>query len=384
MTLTYYSLVLNHHQAWVADEFYKILGDGFNFVELDSNHDMKGDNIDFSARPYLIKAWESSKQYQKSMALAKSADVCVFAGFESLPFEIERLKLGLLSFDMGERWLKRGLLNLLSPRIAAMVVVYHLRGWSNKPAFKLCCSAFAAYDCQRLGAYKGRCFKWGYFTKPNIIIDQIKPLKNEKVRIMWCARFLKLKRPWMVVEMARSLKDKGYLFQLDIYGDEDLSMSQAMSYPKSELVKMIEDYQIDDCVKLKGNRPNSVIIDAMKLSDIFLFTSDRNEGWGAVANESMSCGCALVASDAIGSVPYLIEDGKTGLMFRDGDVGSLTEKVEWLLNHKTEMQNIGRAAAKSLREVWSPKNAAKSLLQLIDDIENGRNNSIVFGPCSYA
>ena len=36
----------------------------------------------------------------------------------------------------------------------------------------------------------------------------------------------------------------------------------------------------------------------MEQADIYLFTSDRNEGWGAVANEAMNSACAMVA-DAI-------------------------------------------------------------------------------------
>lgn len=42
----------------------------------------------------------------------------------------------------------------------------------------------------------------------------------------------------------------------------------------------------------------------MEKADIYLFTSDFNEGWGAVLNESMNSGCAVVASHAIGSVPF--------------------------------------------------------------------------------
>jgi glycosyltransferase involved in cell wall biosynthesis len=45
---------------------------------------------------------------------------------------------------------------------------------------------------------------------------------------------------------------------------------------------------------------------------VFIFTSDRNEGWGAVLNEAMGSGCAVVAADLIGSVPYLIEHKKMG------------------------------------------------------------------------
>ncbi len=37
----------------------------------------------------------------------------------------------------------------------------------------------------------------------------------------------------------------------------------------------------------------------MERADVFLFTSDFNEGWGAVLNESMNSGCAVVASHAM-------------------------------------------------------------------------------------
>lgn len=50
----------------------------------------------------------------------------------------------------------------------------------------------------------------------------------------------------------------------------------------------------------------------MEDADIFLFTSDYNGGRGAVLNESMNSGCMVAASHAIGSVPFLLEDGKRG------------------------------------------------------------------------
>ena len=53
--------------------------------------------------------------------------------------------------------------------------------------------------------------------------------------------------------------------------------------------------------------PNAKILQEMRKHEIFLFTSDRNEGWGAVSNESMSNGCMLVGSDGIGSIPFLVK-----------------------------------------------------------------------------
>ena len=44
----------------------------------------------------------------------------------------------------------------------------------------------------------------------------------------------------------------------------------------------------------------------MEESEIYLVTSDRKEGWGAVVNEAMNSGCAVVADHMIGAAPWMI------------------------------------------------------------------------------
>ena len=93
MKLVFYSVVLNHHQASLADEFYNILGDDYCFVELINLGDAKGATDDYSRRPYLLRAWVSKENYDKAMELACNAECCVFSGNDALPFEKERMKL---------------------------------------------------------------------------------------------------------------------------------------------------------------------------------------------------------------------------------------------------------------------------------------------------
>lgn len=387
MKLVFYSLILNHHQACIADEFYKILGNDYAFVETAECHDSKGATDDYSQRPYLVKAWSSQAEYAKAMQMALEADVCVFGGYEALPFEKVRMQKGLLSFDMSERMLKRGLVNLASPRILKMVMAYHLGGWRNKPIYKLCCSAFTAVDSYKLLSYRGKCYKWGYFTHVDKNIDiEVSPEKSETgpTTFMWCSRLLVWKHPELPVQMAAKLKKKGYKFHIRMYGDEGNAAKHDTIYPRKDLQKLIEQLGVQDSVELMGSLPNNEVLDAMRESEIFLFTSDRMEGWGAVANESMANGCVLVASDAIGSSPYLIEDGVNGFMFHSQDVDSLTQKVEWSLKHPVERKKMRTAAYATMRDVWSPRKAAEALLKLIDDLKNGRETSILKGPCSKA
>lgn len=388
MKIAFYSLFLNHHQACVADEFYGILGDDYVFVELSGSYDSKGATEDYSKRPYLLKAWKSSETYGMAMKLAREAEVCVFAGYESLPFEKERLNLHKLSFEMGERMLKRGWLNLVSPRILKIVLAYHKGSWKNKPLFKLCCSAFTALDSHKLHSFKNKCYKWGYFTHVDEDFDVEASIKNvstsEITQLMWCGRFLKWKHPELPVQMAAKLKAKGYKFVIHMYGDESNVTKHDGVYSRKRLETLIADLDVGDYVLLMGNRPNNEILNAMKSHHIFLFTSDRMEGWGAVSNESLANGCVLVASDAIGSAPYLIKEGVNGFMYHGKEVDSLTEKVEWLLAHPKEMKQMQQTAYMRMKNLWSPRKAAESFLILIEDLKNNRETSIVEGPCSKA
>lgn len=377
MKLAFYINYLNHHQVLVADELYRLLGENFVFVATypRCEQDLKGGK-DYSDRPYCLLAGESEEARRKAMALLREVDVA-FIGGGNLEYEVERAKIGKLAFEVSERWLKRGWLNVLSPLVLKNIFYYHTL-FRKKPIYKLCCSAFAASDCAKLGAFRNRCYKWGYFTKvdENADFEKDSATQNPPVfRLMWCARFLKLKHPELPVRMAAILKQKGYSFALDFYGS---------GAEEAETKRLASRLAVEDVVRFHGSRPNEEILLAMKRHDMFLFTSDRLEGWGAVANESMANGCVLVASDAIGSAPYLVEDGRTGYRFQSGDADSLAAAVQRLLDDPARMRRMQENAYRHMRDQWSPRHAAEALLRLIDDLQAGRETSIAAGPCSRA
>lgn len=184
--------------------------------------------------------------------------------------------------------------------------------------------------------------------------------------------------------MAKKLKEHGFQFRIDLYGDEGNAAKHDAVYPKERLVALIKELGVEDCVKLMGNRPNNEILQAMREHAIFLFTSDKYEGWGAVANEAMANGCVLVGSDEIGSVPYLVKDGVNGMIFRSGSVEDLYEKVSYLMTHREERLRMAQRAYEDMVNLWSPRNAAASLLHLAEALLNNTTIDIKEGPCSKA
>ena len=378
MTITFYSKYLNIHQVAVADELYSLLGDSFHFVATKSPqvNELKGGEDD-SSRSYCVKPYESTGDYQYAMQLAIKSDVCVFGGF-SMEYAICRAKKNPngLSFEMGERWLKKGWKNVLSPVFCKWWLNY-MRYFRRANFYKLCASAFASKDDELLGVYLNRHFKWGYYTRmDNQFIEEAPKLGASSLEVtplMWCARFLKLKHPELPVQLAHRLKKKGYKFYIDMFGS-----GVEVEHTKA----LIAELGVEDCVNLRGSLPNDEVLKEMRRHSIFLFTSDRNEGWGAVLNEAMSNGAVVVAADEIGSVPFLITDNVTGMIYRTCNLDSLYEKTTFLMEHPYELTRISNAAVKLMQDVWSSKRAALNLVQLAEDLQNRKELSIIEGPCS--
>lgn len=378
MKIVFVSIALNIHQIGVADELYKLANGQYWFIEtsLSVDGNQKGGNVDSSNRLYLIKSYESLRAYQYAMQLIREADVMVY-GAAPLEYLKERVKTGKLTFVNSERWLKKGLLNLLSPNLLKQQFFYHTH-CHNKPYYALCSSAYAAGDYRILQSFKDKCYKWGYFTAvPKLDIVNIQESKHSAstVKILWVARFLQLKHPERMLQLALQLRSVGVDFSINMIG---------IGPEYDNIATAINDMGLQGYVHLLGNMPNNKVMEAMRTHDIFCFTSDKNEGWGAVLNEAMSSGCCPVSSIETGSTPYLIKDGVNGFSFNPKKKNDLFEKVLWLIEHPEERECMSIEAYKTIRDVWSPKNAAEQLYKLCQSMLQGESYVVEDGPCSKA
>ena len=194
---------------------------------------------------------------------------------------------------------------------------------------------------------------------------------------MWAGRFLEWKHPELAVKAAKNLRDMGLDFRMKMFGS-------GVVYDKT--AQMIASLGLQDLVEITGAVPTDQIRREMDEAQIFLFTSDRGEGWGAVLNESMSSGCAVVAGSKIGSVPFLIKDGVNGLIFRDRDADDLTQKIAGLLRNPERITELGMNARETLAGEWSPQNAAQRFVKLAEALDKTTGPVSLWddGPCSIA
>ncbi len=380
MTLSFFTNYIHHHQVPLADAFYQQLGMDYRYVAMEELPDwlIKGGYDPTIERPYIIRAYESEDAMNEARRLMLESDV-VIHGYGPKQELYERKTKNLLTFEYSERWNKRGGLHLIDPRKLSNVFRNHYV-FRRSNVYMLCASAFTANDVKFYGCYKNKCLKWGYFPKTEELdvdsLAKLRPENNKNVpKMMWCARFLNWKHPELPVKLAAQLKSKGYKFHIDMFGSgEELESTKTLASKLDVL----------DVVSFQGNLPNEEILYQMREHEIFLFTSDKGEGWGAVLNESMSNGCAVVASNMIGSVPFLIKDGVTGMVFKSENLESLTAKCEFLLNNPDRRIDIGKNAISTMVNEWSPQNAAQRFLHVAESLKSGHFPGFVNGPCSKA
>ena len=238
----------------------------------------------------------------------------------------------------------------------------------------LCASAYTAHDCRLIHAYPDKTYKWGYFpeVKKYSNIEKMIELKYH-ASILWVGRLIGFKHPEVAIQVADKLKQNGYKFELNMIGEGE---------KEANLLKMIKDRKLENCVHLHGFMSPEEVRKWMERAEIYLFTSDRNEGWGAVLNESMNSACAVVANEKIGSVPFLIENGVNGYTYNERDSDDLFAKVKQILVNEKLRRSMQKRAYETMSNMWNANTAAERLLKLIECLKKGKETEYFEGPCS--
>ena len=134
----------------------------------------------------------------------------------------------------------------------------------------------------------------------------------------------------------------------------------------------ITEKGLEEEVTLCGYLPPEKVREMMEKTEVYLFTSDYKEGWGAVLNEAMNSGCAVVANVQAGAVPYLIEQGVNGIAYPRGSYEKMEEAVRFLLQHPKERESMGLCAYETVSRFWNAEHGAKELLRMAEGLREGR------------
>lgn len=362
MDVVFLGCYFNHHQRYLCDALSRLCR--FHFI---------------STKPYnekrLALGWKPEeepgyvchydREPEKAMALLQQAQV-VLTGSAPEALVRQCIKRNQLVLRYSERPLKDG---PQWSRYLLRFFKWHYQNPPGKPVYLLCASAYTASDYARFGLFRGRAYRWGYFPEQKVYE---KALPKASGSILWAGRFLDWKNPQSAVSLAARLKKAGYAFTMELVGTGP---------EETALQAQIREQGLQDCVSMPGSMSPEQVRQRMEQADIFLFTSGRGEGWGVVLNEAMNSGCCPVANRQAGASPYLVQDGKNGVLYQTED--ELFEKVAALLNDPQGTRQLGTAACETITKEWNPDTAAQRLLALCQGLLKGNTQAPYDkGPCS--
>lgn len=99
------------------------------------------------------------------------------------------------------------------------------------------------------------------------------------------------------------------------------------------------------------------------------------ETFSVTALESLASGTPVVAS-AIGSLPALVEPGRSGWLVPPGDVGALGATLRAVLSERAEAERMGRLAADQVRERYGPRSHYNALMGTYAEVVAARRRAL--------
>jgi glycosyltransferase involved in cell wall biosynthesis len=212
-----------------------------------------------------------------------------------------------------------------SAAVVSMLAFHRLLGtWRREVDLYIAPSAFAKREFVRGGLPESR-----IAVKPNFVYPDPGPEKRDGGYVLYSGRLSPEKGMAVLLGAWRGLKG----IPLAIAGDGplmDLMREFALGRPEQD-------------VRLYGQCSRSEVFALMKGARMLVFTSTCLESFSMVIAEAFACGLPVIAPDS-GAAAELVEDRRTGLLFRSGEPQDLADKLAWLWSHTAEARRMGLEA----------------------------------------
>ena len=101
-------------------------------------------------------------------------------------------------------------------------------------------------------------------------------------------------------------------------------------------------------------------------TDVELVCSNR-EAFGRVTVEAMMAGNPVIGTDT-GANPELIEDGKNGKLFRNGDATDLADKMQWFIEETSHIRECGVTAYSFAKGTFLSANNTANLEKVYKEV----------------
>ena len=146
----------------------------------------------------------------------------------------------------------------------------------------------------------------------------------------------------------------------------DISKSRSvfgLAFGRGEIVSQVENARIFSLGYL--SLPSQMRM-AYSAADIFVIPSHA-ETISQTTVEAFACGTPAVAF-AVGGIPELVRDGETGFLASFRDVGKMSDRIGWLIDHPERRLEMGETALAVVRKEFESRHQISKYIDLYSEI----------------
>ena len=200
-------------------------------------------------------------------------------------------------------------------------------------------------------------------SRNNILNSELPNTSKDEIVFLLPAVIQPAKGQLLALKAFSSIINKGLKAQLWFAGDT--SSSEGDKY-KDILGKKINDLSLNNFIHSLGWRDD--IYGVMEKSDVIFLNSLGCESFGMVLAEAMALEKPCIGPK-LGGVPEVIENGKTGEIFPEGDYKSLASKMIKLIENKNLIKTFGLAGKQRVNNIFSIESQIKCIRKVLDYTE---------------
>ena len=326
---------------------------------------------------FVFEAYGSKDNIKHARTLIYNATIVLCGSITNRYLIRKRLFSAKITFLITERFYKEKTTILrFFRRLFGTVIHYHFFNKKNK--YALCIGGYAPNDLDKAHLFKGKRLKWGYFTEYSSLSfeDLEKNKQNNFANISWVGRFVDVKQPFMMISLAHFLKLQGKRFKINMVGYGPLL---------DDFKRCVNENNLENEIIVHGALPLDKKEKVLNETNVFVFSSTQEEGWGAVVNESLGSGCLVVASKQSGAGSALIKHGVNGFLFDCFSQEELNNLMLDIVTNYHQLSYIRKNGYDLIHSLWNQGVAANRLCEIIQSLIN--SSHLFFyddGPCSEA
>ncbi|MDI6896840.1 FkbM family methyltransferase, partial [Methanocella conradii] len=154
--------------------------------------------------------------------------------------------------------------------------------------------------------------------------------------------------------------------------DVELVMMGTHNPGYMEMLKaLIADNSLEPYVKFVGFNANPYPV--LNKADIVILCS-RNEAFGRVIVEAMLLKKPVIGTNS-GGVPEIIKEGYNGLLYEPGNASELADKIEYLIENKDKIVEMGEKGYKFVKENFTEEKYGGEIYRRLKSLKNAANNA---------